>query len=167
MGKNTTVTRCKISFQPRKARFPNDQKCCKDKQIEPTPIRFRQKYKKFRSFSYFFQYTANFVRIRSYPDDPRLKMAIPSSGTPRFGLRNPTTIALSRKPCLRTAPSENPVREEAIELSQTGKDDHRSCKIERSIIAKSDYVSQLPIRCRPTFLKTTQRERRKVGASIE
>jgi len=107
------------------------------------------------------------VRIRSYPDDPRLKMAIPSSGTPRFGLRNPTTIALSRKPCLRTAPSENPVREEAIELSQTGKDDHRSCKIERSIIAKSDYVSQLPIRCRPTFLKTTQRERRKVGASIE
>lgn len=43
--KNTTVTRCKISFQPRKARFPNDQKCCKDKQIEPTPIRFRQKYK--------------------------------------------------------------------------------------------------------------------------
>ena len=35
----------------------------------------------------------------------------------------PTTIALSRKPCLRTAPSENPVREEAIELSQTGKDE--------------------------------------------
>ncbi|WP_419496827.1 hypothetical protein, partial [Alistipes putredinis] len=120
-----------------------------------------------RSFSYYFQYTANFVRIRSYPDDPRLKMSIPSSGTPRFGLRNPTTIALSRKPYLRTAPSQNPVREEAIELYQPGKDDHRSCKIERSIIAKSDYVSQLPIRCRPTFLKTTQRERRKVGASIE
>ena len=147
--------------------FPKRSKCCKDKQIEPTPIRFRQKYKKFRSFSYFFQYTANFVRIRSYLDDPRLKMSIPSSGTPRFGLRNPTTIALSRKPYLRTAPSQNPVREEAIELYQPGKDDHRSCKIERSIIAKSDYVSQLPIRCRPTFLKTTQRERRKVGASIE
>ena len=107
------------------------------------------------------------MRIRSYPDDPRLKMSIPSSGTPRFGLRNPTTIALSRKPYLRTAPSQNPVREEAIELYQPGKDDHRSCKIERSIIAKSDYVSQLPIRCRPTFLKTTQRERRKVGPSIE